>query len=250
MREIIDYFERSYIINLKDRSDRRRLAEREFHKIGITIPNNKIQFYTAIRPIDKGVFQDIGTRGCFTSHKNILEIAHRDGLQNVLVFEDDVSFRSAGNAFGRQLISQLRHEDWDLAFFGYNSPLDEDLTGPWMRWQGDILGAHFFAVNGRFIGPMLQYMNECEGRPRDHPDGGPMPADGAYNHVRYVDPNIRLLLSVPSLAFQRSSRTDIAKMRFFDRVLWLRPIVGAARAIKHELRMKKDRQRLSSRLNK
>jgi glycosyl transferase family 25 len=250
VKQIIGYFDRSYIINLSDRTDRRRQVEREFRRVGVNIPSENVRLYTAIRPTDKAGFMDIGTRGNFTSHKNVLELANRDRLRNVLIFEDDVSFRNVEGAFEQKLLTQLAREDWDVVFFGYLSPPDEGLTGPLMRWPKDILGMHFYAVNGRFIGTMLEYMNECEMRPRDHPLGGPMTADGAYNHIRYVTPNINVFLSVPNLAHQRSSRTDIASTRGFDRIVWLRPFLRSARAVKHQLRMALDKKRLRRQLDK
>jgi glycosyl transferase, family 25 len=244
MKHIVGYFDRSYIINLSDRTDRRRQAEREFRRVGVQIPNEKVQFYTAVRPTDKGRFTDIGTRGCFNSHRSVLELAHQNRVQNVLIFEDDVCFRDVGSVFEQELVTKLSQESWDIVFFGYGEPHDDGLSGPLTPWPNDIQGMHFYAVNGSFIATMLQYMNDCELRPRDHPDGGPMPVDGVYNHVRYVIPNIKMLLSVPNLAHQRSSRTDIASITFLDRMAWLSPVLRGARAVKHQLRMASDRRKL------
>jgi glycosyl transferase, family 25 len=241
VKRIIGHFDRSYIINLADRTDRRIQAEKEFGRIGMNIPNEKVRFYTAIRPTDKAGFVNIGTRGNFTSHRNVLDLAHRDRLRNVLVFEDDVSFRSIKKDLEEQLLTRLSGADWDIMYFAYLSPRDDTLRGPLIQWSNDVIGAHFYAINGRFIETMLQYMNQCELRPRDHPAGGPMTADGAYNHVRYVISNIKVFLSVPSLAHQRSSRTDVAPAPIFDRIDWLRPILRSARVIKHRLRMTLDK---------
>jgi glycosyl transferase, family 25 len=250
MKSLVEFFDRSYIINLADRADRRRQAEKEFGRVGIAMPNDKVGFYTATRPSDKGNFTDVGTRGCFESHRNVLELAHRDGLKNVLIFEDDVCFRNISESFERKLISLISSEAWELIYFGYGYPGDEALTGPLLKWTGDIQGSHFYAVNGQFIGPMLDYMRKCESRPRDHPEGGPMPADGITNHVRYVFPDVRLFLSVPNLAHQRSSRTDIAEMPLYDGMSWLRPIVDGIRATKQRLRMARDRKIIARRMEK
>ena len=193
MKSIIEYFDRSYIINLADRVDRRRDVVREFRRSGIHIPNERVSFYTATRPTDSGNFVTLGMRGCFTSHLEVLEDAKRDNLRNVLVFEDDVSFRDVGVDFQNRLLEDLSRRHWDLLWLGYLKPDNVALSGPLARWSNDILGAHCYAVNGPFIGAMAQYMRDCERRPRDHPDGGPMPADGAYNHVRYVNKDVVLL---------------------------------------------------------
>jgi glycosyl transferase, family 25 len=247
MKRIIDYFDRSYIINLKDRVDRRREVVSEFRRSGISIPNDRVRFYTATRPTDSGNFPTIGARGCFTSHLGVLEEAQRDNLRNVLVFEDDVSFRKIGVDFQNRLLDELSRRRWDLLWLGYLKPDNVALPGPLASWTADILGAHCYAVNGPFIGAMAQYMRDCERRPRDHPDGGPMFPDGAYNHVRYVNKDVVLLLAIPQMALQRSSRSDITPT-VFDANSWLRTMVPFARRIKHQIRMTIDKQRLRGQL--
>jgi hypothetical protein len=221
----------------------------EFHRIGTDLPGKKVDFFTAVRPPDRANFQDVGTRGCFNSHRSILQLADQKNLRNVLVFEDDVWFRDVGALFENQLLAQLDQEDWDLVFFGYLKPADRALTGPLVRWPQDILGAHCYGVNGHFVQTMIRYMNDCEQRPRDHPEGGPMPADGVYNHIRYLNPGIKLFLSAPSLAHQRNSRTDIAKRKFFDDIVWLRRVIVGLRSVKHRIRMASDRRKLRRQLN-
>jgi hypothetical protein len=47
MKRILDYFDRAYVINLRDRIDRRLGVIREFARFGIEVPSSKIQFYAA-----------------------------------------------------------------------------------------------------------------------------------------------------------------------------------------------------------
>ena len=250
MKRLIEYFDRTYIINLKDRPDRRLFAEREFNRIGIEIPSTKVRFYDAVRPLDKGVFHQIGARGTFTSHRDILSIANKDGLRNVLVLEDDVSFRSIDEKHFESLIAKLSQNQWDIIYFGYLVPSDDNLVGPLLPWVQKTLGGHFYGVNGIFLSKMLQYMNECVTRPRDHPDGGPMGRDGAFNHVRIVYPDTRVFISVPNLALQRSARTDVHPLKGFDKIVFLRPLIERARANKHRVIMALDKLKLRSRRNK
>ena len=247
MKHIVDHFDRAYIINLADRVDRRREAIAEFRRVGIDVPSDKVRFYTATRPRDQGSFPDRGSRGNFTSHRDILHLAERDGLRNVLVFEDDISFRSIDPAFEQRLMARLAEQQWDVMLFGYLRPSDEHLTGPLVAWPGETMGGHFYAVNAPFIGKMLQFMHACEQRPPGHPDGGPMLADAAYSHMRVVFPDARVFLSVPNLAHQRNSRTDVHPTPGFDRIAWLAPLLRGARSIKHRLRMRSDREQLRRR---
>jgi glycosyl transferase family 25 len=247
MKRIIEYFDRAYIINLEDRHDRREEVIQEFRQLGINVPNHSVRFYTAKRLTEKGPFPDIGTRGNFTSHRNVLRLAHQDRLRNVLVFEDDVSFRDFNASLEAQILTHLARNAWDIVHFGYLLPSDTGLEGPLVNFPKGVVGAHFYAVNGAFIDPLLQFMDQCEVRPPGHPDGGPMTADGALNHIRLLIPDMRVLLAVPSLAHQRSSRTDIHPTRIFDRIVILRPLIRRARAIKHKLRMTVERSRLGRR---
>jgi glycosyl transferase family 25 len=241
LRDLIESFDRAYIINLPDRTDRRRSVERAFEAIGIKVPNNKVRFYSAVRPADKGNFYAIGARGSFNSHRNVLKLAAADGLRNILVFEDDIVFRKTPELEISKIAKGLSQESWDVVYFGYLKPEFAAFKGPLSAWPHDTLGGHFYAVHGNFFETMVQYMNECEARPQGHPEGGPMSRDGVYNHIRYVRPNTRILLAVPNLAFQGSSRTDISPLRFFDRIIWLRSSLQFFRSIKTQGRLLVDR---------
>lgn len=242
-KRLVEYFDRAYIINLEDRPDRRREVTDEFRRLGIDIPNRQVHFFTAQRETEKGGFSDAGTRGCFTSRRNVLEQASRDKLRNVLVFEDDVSFRETDASIQDQMLQELSSAAWDIVFFGYLLPADNRLKGPLLEFPGGIMGAHFYGVNGTFVDTLLRFMRESESRPPGHPDGGPMSFDGALNHVRIQTPSTRILLAVPNLAFQRSSRTDVHPTAVFDRVRFLEPFVSGVRAIKHKIRMAADKRR-------
>ena len=113
-------------------------------------------------------------------------------------------------------------------------PSDTGLVGPLLAWYGQILGAHFYAVNGRFMSRLHRYMCECETRPGGHPYGGSMGADGTLNHMCLLNKDIHLFLSVPNLAHQRSSRTDVHPHLIFDQIFSLTPLLSGGRRIKHE----------------
>src|SRR5262245_29693623 len=119
MKELVDYFDRGYVINLRERTDRRRGAVKEFRKIGIEVPSSKIEFYTAIRPTEPAQFPTAGARGSFTSHRDILDLAQRDRLRNVLVFEDDIRFLDFNTDQTTAITNRLRQIDWDIVYFGY-----------------------------------------------------------------------------------------------------------------------------------
>jgi len=250
MKRLIDAFDRAYIINLRERPDRRQEVEQEFQQIGLSIPDDKVRFYTATRPTERAQFHSIGARGVFTSHRNILELAVKDRLRNVLVFEDDVSFRDVGERFIARLLAQISGLEWDLLYFGYASPPDEQLSGPLLPWKDITLGTHFYAVNGPFMARMLDYMRESEAGPPGDADHGPTSADGIYNRVRLRHADVRVFLAAPTLAFQRSSRTDLQPVSFYDRNPLLAPAMRIARSVRHRARMTLDGIALRRRMSR
>ena len=151
MRTLIEHFDRAYIINLPERTDRQSLAKHEFRSIGIDIPNEKVRFFSAVRPNEAGDFYSIGARGSFNSHRSILEIAAADGLKNVLVFEDDVTFRTVRPSVIAKVVAALDQPNWDVIYFGYLQPSNVESEIPLLPWPDVTVGGHFYAVNGPFL---------------------------------------------------------------------------------------------------
>ena len=97
---------------------------------------------------------------------------------------------------------------------------------------------------------MLDYMRESEAGPPGDADHGPTSADGIYNRVRLRNTDVRVLLAAPTLAFQRSSRTDLQPVSFYDRNPLLAPAMRIARRVKHRARMTLDGIALRRRLSR
>jgi glycosyl transferase family 25 len=81
----MEYIDKVIYINLDHRTDRRSEFEAECKRVGI--PNEKIVRFPAIKtdPSIAGV-------GCSRSHAAALQLAHEQGLKNVLICEDDCNF--------------------------------------------------------------------------------------------------------------------------------------------------------------
>jgi glycosyl transferase, family 25 len=58
-----------------------------------------------------------------------------------------------------------------------------------------------------------------------------MHVDGAYSWFRRQHPEVITLLAMPELGHQRSSRTDIHDLNWYDRSIVLRPLVSVLRRI-------------------
>jgi glycosyl transferase, family 25 len=232
----IEFFERTYIVNLRERADRRREMDEQLAMAGLVADGNRIRYFPAVRPDDAGDFPSIGARGCFMSHLQILEEAARDGLGNVLVLEDDLDFDARLHAASDAFMHPITEGGWDFAYFGH---VADDATSmlqqmPFLATTDQPLATtHFYAMNGRAISLLKDHLNACLNRPVGHPLGSPMHVDGAYSLYRSQHPELLTLMAVPSLGGQRSSRSDIFPNKWYDRNGVTRLLAGFARRLKN-----------------
>jgi len=106
-----DYFEEIHVINLDKRPDRLNQVMSEFEKIGI---KDRVKRFPAIEKLD-------GRMGCIKSHIYILLEAKKRKLQNVLIFEDDITFIHPNtNEILEKAISQINIK-WNLIYLGANT---------------------------------------------------------------------------------------------------------------------------------
>lgn len=128
------YFEKVYCLNLPERTDRKRHATEQFEKIGL----RDVEFVSAIKPIDKGVFRTQGTHGCALSHRLLFQKALSEKHNNILIFEDDVVFSDDFQERIESIIEELKKRTWDIFYFFKPRKGTYDLY----RDRGDILSSH------------------------------------------------------------------------------------------------------------
>jgi glycosyl transferase family 25 len=232
--KLIDQFERIYIVNLPERSDRRREMEAELGRYAIAVDGAKIRYLQAVRPDDAGLFPSLGSRGCFLSHLAILNHAVEDDLDNVLVMEDDLSVDQRFAEGQSAMCQTLQQGKWHFAYFGHVLGLADDGGQPvWQEGAQPIATTHFYALNRPVIRPLRDYLEACLTRKPGDPIGGPMHVDGAYSLFRKHHPEWLTLIATPSLGGQRSSRSDIFPNKWYDRTPLFAQIAGSMRTVKN-----------------
>jgi glycosyl transferase family 25 len=172
----------------------------------------RVSFFPAIRPTDAGTFTSIGAHGVYQSQLAILREAAATG-KSVLILEDDCNFTSAARNFEFG-------SDWEIFYGGYYATDPNNLT------TSDIVGAHMMGFTAKAAGQICAYLDTLrfEGI---HP-----PIDAAYIWFRRAHPDVPTRFAVPPLGVQRASRSDIADLRFYDRIPLLRPVIELARRLK------------------
>ena len=242
--KFIEFFDRAYIINLPERVDRRKGMEKELKKVGMSLKPGKVELFSAIRPDSAGPFQSIGYRGAFLSHLTVLKQAQELQLKNVLVMEDDLAFSEYFHKYEDSLIEQLQTTDWDIVQFGYFpeqsavQPTDGNFA-TYQPFTGEVIGAHFYAVNGKVFDRFIHFFETLLERPAGHPEGGPMSPDGVFNIFPWQNHDIVRLIAIPSFGGQRSSRSDCSTdLKWFDRFPVSKQIVTLARNLGIPQKMK------------
>ncbi|MDC8772993.1 glycosyltransferase family 25 protein [Roseateles albus] len=214
--DLLQVFDRICIINLPERRDRRDAVIDEFARLGIKVDGQRVRFVNGIRPSHAAGFPNIGAHGCFLSHLQILVEAQADGVQRLLVLEDDVMFMPH-KGDSSALLPALQGDAWHIAYPGH---VQEAEGGPlrWVLTQAPLVCAHCYALHAQALPLAIAHLQACLSRPSGHPLGSPMHYDGALTLLRRQHPELRTLLASRSLAGQRSSRSDIIGPSWLDNI--------------------------------
>lgn len=256
-----DFFERIYIINLPERADRRRGMERELKEIGLDFSMAQVRIFPAVRPAEALAFPSIGTLGCYLSHLEILRTARKEGLSNVLIMEDDLAISSRFNTLEKDVLNDLKSQNWDLVFLGYFpyhgfqlSDYYDDSHGQFVsaskllkETQYPTQGTHFYAVNHTLYDALISFLEELLSKRSEElffePDSRFENLDGAYIDTAYYifrkkNPDILFFVTCPCLGWQRNTLSDVnlSDHSFFDRVSFLQPIANLQRNIKYRVK--------------
>ncbi|MCB2074251.1 MAG: hypothetical protein KDE49_11155 [Novosphingobium sp.] len=218
---IFNEFDRIRIVNLPKRRDRRRAMNRELSRLGLQ-DDPRVAYFPAIRPADQGDFTSIGARGVYASQKALLAEASQAG-ESILILEDDCTFRSGASEYSCS-------PGWDIFYGGYYASDPEHLA------RSDIIGAHMMGFSAQGARAVHAYLSTLE-YTGIHP-----PIDAAYVWFRRANPDVVTHFAVPPLANQRSSRSDIASLRIYDRLPVVREVVNSLRFFKRLYSSRIDRQ--------
>lgn len=186
-----DFFEFIACINLEKRTDRWEESLIEFDKLEIT---NKVFRFNAIESSDP-------CYGNHLSHASILKFAREQKIKNVLIFEDDVEFFAGAI---RNLTNSIKDlpEDWDMFYLGAN--LD--------AYKAYKITPHLAKLTGAFATHAYAVKNTLYDKLIDIN----MDVTTIHNDVSYaslIHPNYNCYLTLPLVAGQRDSYSDIQKKR-------------------------------------
>jgi glycosyl transferase family 25 len=235
LMHFFDFFDYIRIINLPERTDRRNEVIRELQRIGLPLEKGRVEIVSATRPQTADGFSTIGARGCFLSHLQVLRQAQKDKARYLAVLEDDITFNSRLWNQNGPSSTAVSDGKWDLIWLGHLEP-DTNRELVFERHTRDLLTTHFYAVNGEILGRLVDAFEAMLTRPAGHPDGGPMYPDGAFNTICKQNPDIVRLIALPSLAGQRSSRSDVTPRGWASTLPVVQTIADRCRAARNRMK--------------
>ncbi|MBZ4018766.1 glycosyltransferase [Streptomyces purpurogeneiscleroticus] len=103
------FFDAVFCINQNQQKARWETAKKRHQHLGI---EDRVRRVPAVDTPDNHHI------GCALSHRKVIETAEREGLENILVLEDDAVFLAGTPWILRRSLRELRERDWDLFFLG------------------------------------------------------------------------------------------------------------------------------------
>lgn len=181
-----DYFDRVVVINLDRRTDRLKAFESQTKDLGIDFVR-----YSAV---DAQAFGISPATACSRSHHKVLTDAAADGVQRLLVLEDDADFKHNFNRNFARLVSVLP-DDWQMLYLGGNSYSNEDIGIKGLRKSFATLTTHAYGVKAEILPTLIQAsLNEK------------YPIDMGYSDLHL---ELQVYVAIPGLVGQRTSFSDI-----------------------------------------
>lgn len=160
-------FPDSYILTIKDFKNRHSRLAKIFE-------DNKIlnaRFYFGKKHIFKSIFKNTASRGITETHLELHKLAQKKHSNNVIIFEDDISFTNNFKQKLEPILKDLIEQDWDIFYFfkpfkgnasddygtGRGEIIEEYNSGL-LKVQGTI-NAHAMALNINKIDKIRQIYN-------------------------------------------------------------------------------------------
>lgn len=205
---IENYIDKTYIINLDERTDRWNQIVAELLKVGI----KNYERFSAIKPdratIPKEAYRGMtlaggnhdkyiaGTVGVRASHVEVMKEAQKTGYKQILILEDDVEFHSEANTIFDNAIRQAKNIKWDMFFLGCNHKKPFDLINTNLARIKRAHAIHAYLVRDTLFDVIIKNVI-------------PSGQEIDVYYYEQIHPNYVCLCTRPHIAWQRAGFSDL-----------------------------------------
>lgn len=156
-----------YIINLKRRTDRKKIITQELIKVGIknyefinAVDGNDAEIKEKYKKLkkNKSKIKSAGHLGCLLSHKKVLKKAYYSNFKQVLILEDDIFFKNKN--FNEELQS-LEMCPWKIIFLGAPIADKKIFINKWAFCKR-FPGTYGYLIKRELIEEVLNYIKNME----------------------------------------------------------------------------------------
>lgn len=160
MATLSDYFERICILNLPYKPERRERLTRHLAEQGFEKNITWVRSYSGDKmPPPAWWNAGNGAWGCLLSHARVLAEAIADGIENVLILEDDVVFQPDAGSLLKGFMKQVP-DDWGQIYLGGQHLKDPTPVAgsPYVLRCHCVNRTHAFAVQKKAMVRMHQHI--------------------------------------------------------------------------------------------
>jgi glycosyl transferase family 25 len=192
----LDNISNAFYINLEHRTDRKEHVEKELASIGI-----KASRFNAIKMAN-------GAIGCSMSHLKILEDAKKNGLDHLLIVEDDITFLNS-ELFVSQInrFFELHGNNWDVILFAGNNMPPYEVVDDSCVQVSRCQTTTGYLVNGHYISALASNVKMGLTNLLNKPDEKPKYAIDKFWFV--LQSASKWFLITPLTVVQREDYSDI-----------------------------------------
>lgn len=206
MTSPLDHFDRIVCINLDERPDRWQQMQAT---VGPHLGRIELERFSAMKPGLARQAVHNARAGCLLSHRRVIQAAYRDGLESVLVLEDDVCFDPRFADLAARSIATLDATQWDLFYLGLTPTAPLLPAGPGLVRTFGGNTTHAIAYHRRAMPGLLKRLPEEQGVLRFL---SRYKAIDLY-YARHAMPRLRCYSARPQLAFQHDDFSDIQQQQ-------------------------------------
>jgi hypothetical protein len=164
MKKLFDYVDKAFYINLDHRKDKNNIIINHFKELGIYDFVERQRGFTpdemGYKLNKSGKYPNEGySKACAYSQIEIIKKAKNQGLNNVLIFEDDAKFYLGGDYNPLEIIQTAINNlkkipNWDIFYLGTNpgTRYDSfDLVAPNLVKSLEAIANHALIINSKFL---------------------------------------------------------------------------------------------------